>query len=197
MPGPPPNPNAVRRNARVGLVTLPAEGHKGRAPKWPLPDNPALGARIRMIEDDIEVLEERELDEGELSRTEKTRLTRLRERLAIAKAERDAILETEKDLWRKLWRTPQAAEWARQKWDREVAQYVRHKAAAEIGSLEDSKEARVRADALGLTPKGMKSLMWTISSDDLGARRQERAATGTDGTDGAKPRRRMVAVDGG
>ena len=194
MPGPPPNPNAVRRNARVGLVTLPAEGHKGRAPKWPLTDNPALGARIRMIEDDIEVLEERELDEGDLSRTEKTRLTRLRERLAIAKAERDAIVETEKDLWRKLWRTPQAAEWSRQKWDREVAQYVRHKAAAEIGSLEDSKEARVRADALGLTPKGMKSLMWTISSDDLGARRQERAATGTDG---AKVRRRMVAVDGG
>lgn len=192
--GPAGNPNAVRRNARVGLVTLPSEGFTGRMPKWPLPANPALGARIRMIEDDIELLEEREHDD-DLSRTERTRLTRLRERLAVAVAERDAVVETEKELWRKLWRTPQAAEWARQKWDREVAQYVRHKAAAEIGSLEDSKEARLRADALGLTPKGMKALMWTTASDQLAERRP--ATHAATGTDGPKSRRRFKAIDGG
>jgi hypothetical protein len=32
----PPNPNAVRRNARPGVTTLPAEGRKGDTPPWPL-----------------------------------------------------------------------------------------------------------------------------------------------------------------
>lgn len=37
MPGPPPKRNARRRNARPAWVTLPADGRKGRAPRWPLP----------------------------------------------------------------------------------------------------------------------------------------------------------------
>jgi hypothetical protein len=194
MPGPPANPNAIRRNARVGLINLPAGGFTGRIPKWPLPENPRLAARIGLLTDEIEVLEEKDLDEG-LSRTEKTKLSRTRERLAIAEAERTAIIENEKDLWRKLWRTPQAAQWARNKWDREVAQYVRHKAAAEIGSLEDSKEARMRADALGLTPKGMRTLLWVVPADEVTEKREQRgqAATGTDGKPAA--RRRLKAVD--
>lgn len=32
----PPNPDAVRRNARVGPVLLPKGGRKGPAPRWPL-----------------------------------------------------------------------------------------------------------------------------------------------------------------
>lgn len=36
-PGPPPNPNARRRNARPDWVTLPATGRKGPTPRWPLP----------------------------------------------------------------------------------------------------------------------------------------------------------------
>lgn len=36
MPGPPPNPNARRRNARPDWVTLPAEGRNGPTPRWPL-----------------------------------------------------------------------------------------------------------------------------------------------------------------
>lgn len=36
--GPPPDPNALRRDRKddAGWTTLPAEGRKGRAPKWPL-----------------------------------------------------------------------------------------------------------------------------------------------------------------
>ena len=34
---PAPKPDAVRRNARVGPVRLPAEGRKGDPPPWPLP----------------------------------------------------------------------------------------------------------------------------------------------------------------
>lgn len=33
---PPPKPDAIRRNARVGPVQLPAEGRKGAPPEWPL-----------------------------------------------------------------------------------------------------------------------------------------------------------------
>lgn len=190
MPGPPPNPNAVRRNPRVGLVRLPSGGRTGRMPKWPLPDNPRLTARINLLVEEIEQLEERDLDEGGLSRTERTKLSRLRERLAIAEVERDTIRATEKTLWRQLWKTPQAVQWEQLRWDREVAQYVRHKAAAEVGSMDDSKEARLRADSLGLTPKGMRSLMWTIDSDEVGEKRNERGATPQ-----PAERRRLRAVD--
>lgn len=196
MPGPSSNPNAIRRNARVGPVVLPGEGYKGRMPTWPLPENPRMVARIRLIQEDLEVLEERDLDD-DLSRTEKTKLTRTRERLAIAEAERDAILETEKELWKKLWRTPQACEWARLRWDRDVAQYVHHKAAAEIGSLDDSREARQRGHHLGLTPKGMKDLMWTIAVDQVAEKRAEKKAEQQDDEVSKRRRARPKAVDGG
>ena len=35
--GPPPNPNARRRNVRPSNAVLPAEGRKGPTPDWPLP----------------------------------------------------------------------------------------------------------------------------------------------------------------
>jgi hypothetical protein len=56
--GPAGNPNAIRRNTRVGLIQLPAGGRTGRTPNWPLPPDPRLSARIRLLEDEIEVLEE-------------------------------------------------------------------------------------------------------------------------------------------
>lgn len=188
--GPPPNPNAIRRNPRVGLIQLPAEGRKKRAPKWPLPPDPKLTARITLLEDEIEALEERDLD-GDLSRTEKTRLARTRERLAIAKAEAEAVATGELTIWRELWRTPQSVQWERLRWFRGVALYARHQSAAELGSLEDSREARQRAQALGLTPLGMKSLMWVIVEDEVARRREASAATGTDGSS----YKRLAAVD--
>jgi hypothetical protein len=193
VPGPPPNPNAVRRNPRVGVVILPAGGRTGRTPKWPLPDDPRLTARINIEADLIEELEQKELDEDGLSRTEATKLTRAKQRLAIAEATRDAILETEKRLWRDLWRTPQAAQWERLKWTNEVAQYVRHKSAAECGNLEESREARLRAKDLGLTPKGMKDLMWVIADDEVKAARAAKTAD----TKATERRKRFKAVDTG
>jgi hypothetical protein len=191
--GPPANPNAIRRNTRVGLVRLPAAGRRGRTPKWPLPDNPRLTARVDIEADLIEELEQRELDDGKLSRTDATKLTRAKQRLAIAETELRITLETETALWRELWRTPQAGEWERLKWTREVAQYVRHKVAAECGNLDESKEARLRAEALGLTPKGLRSLMWVIAEDEVAQARSARQAEDT-----AQARRRQIrAVDTG
>ena len=191
-PGPAPNPNAKRTNLRVGVVRLPAKGRTGRTPKWPLPDDPRITARINLLQDAIEELEERELAHGKLERTERTALTRKREALAIAEVERDVVRETEQELWRDLWHTPQAHAWEQLGWTREVAQYVRHKAAAEIGSMEDSKEARLRADSLGLTPKAMRSLMWVIAEDELGDKRAEKQQAAAPAT-----KRNLRAVDGG
>lgn len=36
MPGPPPKPNARRRNARPDWKVLPSEGRDGPAPEWPI-----------------------------------------------------------------------------------------------------------------------------------------------------------------
>lgn len=37
--GPPPDPNALRRERDKGdWISLPAEGRRGRVPKWPLPE---------------------------------------------------------------------------------------------------------------------------------------------------------------
>lgn len=35
--GPPPNPNARRRNVRPSNAVLPSEGRRGEVPAWPLP----------------------------------------------------------------------------------------------------------------------------------------------------------------
>lgn len=193
--GPAGNPNAQRRNARVGMVRLPAAGRKKRAPVFPLPSNPRLQAKIEIEQELIDELEEREIDEDGLSKTDSAKLTRARQRLKIAEVEKREIEEAEKTLWRDLWKTPQAIEWERLKWTREVAQYARHKALAECGSLDDSKEARLRGEALGLTPKGLKALMWVIDHDEVGERRNERTSQAATGTDGAPPRRRLKAVD--
>lgn len=46
----PPNPNAVRRNARVGTVKLPAEGRLGDPPRWPLPGRTTIAERAAWVE---------------------------------------------------------------------------------------------------------------------------------------------------
>src|SRR5262249_35851420 len=38
MPGPAPKPDAIRRNARVGPLSLPASGRPGEPPVWPFPE---------------------------------------------------------------------------------------------------------------------------------------------------------------
>ena len=40
MPGPPPNKNARRTNARPDWRALPSEGRQGDVPEWPMPTKP-------------------------------------------------------------------------------------------------------------------------------------------------------------
>lgn len=146
--GPPPNPNARRRNARPGGNTptvLPAEGRSGPAPKWPLPGK---------------------MQAGELA------------------------------AWRELWATPQAVAWERLGWVRTVARYCRVMVRAEAPDAPAvlSGEARQFEDRLGLTPLAMSRMRppWTISSDEIAERRDERTAAKTPP---ASSRARLKVVD--
>lgn len=186
MSGPAPNPLAIRRNHRPGVTRLPAGGFQGRIPKWPLRANPRLVVAVAAEEAMIEELEDKDLD-AKLTKVEAARLARAKYRLRIAEETLRATGKLEVELWRSLWRTPQASEWIRYRWTREVAQFVRHQAAGELGSLEQSREARIRADSLGLTPKGMKSLMWVVDVDEVAER-------GAGHASGKTPSRRRLAV---
>ncbi len=75
------------------------------------------------------------------------------------------LAKNEKKLWADLWKTPQATQWAKLGWTREVAQYVRHKVKGEGGSLDDAKEARQLSDRLGLSPLALLRLRWEIIDD--------------------------------
>lgn len=192
MPGPPPDPHAIRRNKRVGPTELPARGRKGRTPKWPLLPDPRLRAKVELLEESIAELEDRELDEG-LNRAEATRLTRTRERLKVAQVTMATIEETEVEIWRDLWHTPQAVMWEKLGWSREVAIYARLAAARDTGDMEAGKEARAWSDRLGLNPKAMRSLMWTIVEDQVTEQRKAKIAE----TTAQKRRRKIRAVDTG
>mgnify|MGYP007116842433 CR=1 FL=1 len=91
-------------------MLLPADGRKGKTPKWPLP--------------------------------------------TPAKAPEE-LLALEAELWATHWRLPQAVAWERIGCHHEVALFCRHMAAAEFGSIDAAKEARMRSDRLGLTPASM------------------------------------------
>jgi hypothetical protein len=163
----------ARRNAAIAMTQLPAEGRKGTAPKWPLrPDMTAIRARL-VAEQKVERLRE-QLNDEEDGR----KIGRLERQLDVALAEAEAIevqlaeqRGMELELWRGLWKTPQAVMWERLCWTREVAQYVRWKVLAELGSLDASKEARQLADRLGLSPLAMLRLRWAVAADEVGARR--------------------------
>ena len=92
--------------------------------------------------------------------------------------------KAERALWADLWNSPQAVAWERMGWARDVAQYVRHKVLGEMGSLDDAKESRQWSDRLGLNPKSMRSLLWTVAADEIA----EQRATPT------SARRRIKAV---
>lgn len=93
-------------------------------------------------------------------------------------------------IWAELWKTPLAAVWRRIGYLREVGQYTRWKARAEMGSIDAGKEARMLADRIGLTPQAMLRLRWEIPDDEVEKKRADKAKKA------AAPRRtRLKAVD--
>jgi len=173
-PAPKPADQRARRNATVGMTQLPWNGRRGRAPAWPLIDDlDAVVARDMAKRDADEAQEDLRIlaDTGELevmAAGDRRKLESAYERLRHKHLMLDAKIEAQKELqlglWKDLWKTPQATQWQKLSWTRDVAQYVRHKVLAELGSLDDAKEARQLADRLGLSPLSLLRLRWEIQS---------------------------------
>lgn len=172
--GPSASADPVRRNARAGGVKLPAEGRQGPTPEWPLRPDVTLQARLDVLRADQESLE-RALDacddQKEANRL-RHRLGKSVEAVALIEAVIRNAGELELELWAEVWSTPHAVVWERLKWTREVAQYVRWKAKAELGDLNASREARMLADRLGLTPRALQDLRWSIVDDEVAEKRK-------------------------
>lgn len=159
--GPAPSANRRRRNATTPMTPLPAGGRKGALPKWPLAADIVTRARLQVAADKVADLEWK-LEEG---KPVASQLTRAQEKLAELQQVVAIQADAELVMWRELWKTPQAAEWERGSYHREVAQYVRWKVLGESGDLDAAKEARQFADRLGLTPLAMLRLRWEIVDD--------------------------------
>lgn len=160
--GPPPKDpsHRRRRNATVAMTPLPASGRQGRPPAWPLGADIVTQAKLRVARDRVEDLEGKRAAGFPVS---EQALTRALERVAVLETVVEIQAASEAALWRELWRTPQAVEWERLRWTREVAQYIRWKVLAESGDMDAAKEARQLADRLGLTPLALLRLRWTIA----------------------------------
>lgn len=170
--GPPPTGHARRRNAAPGATQLPAEGRQGEPPRWPLPSDLATRAKLEVARDRVTLLEMQEADGKDVEE----KLDAARERVYVLQHTLANQDEAEAELWRELWRTPQAAEWERQRWTREVAMYVRWSVLAGCADLDAAKEARQLADRLGLTPMALLRLRWQITRDELADQRNQREA---------------------
>lgn len=176
--GPVSSGNARRRNATMALTQLPAEGYTGPVPDWPLGPDVNLWAQREVAQSRLDQLEWA-YDEGKPVDEDKI------DRARVAVKTLDHVIahqaEAEAELWELLWRTPPAVQWARLRWTRTVAAYVRWQVRGEAGDLKAAQEARHLNDRLGLNPVAMQRLRWTVVVDEVGEKRDERAAaTGTD-----------------
>jgi hypothetical protein len=179
--GPPPKPGDQRRrtNPTIALTRLPAEGRTGPAPGWPLIPDVVLTtrhelavAKVRSLEYDLEEAAAEDRPTAAIER----RLDTAREKAAIMAAQLREQRQLEATLWADLWLLPQAVQWERLGWTRDVAQYVRHKVMAELGDMDGAREARQWSDRLGLSPMALLRLRWEIVSDEVTARRETKAA---------------------
>lgn len=165
--GPPADPTSARSERRgttaiTAGTPLPSEGHRGRAPAYPLPKiNRGVSS------------------EGRANTVMTT-----------------AFRKRELEIWRLVWKTPQAAAWAGDSWRwQTIAEYCRIKAAVELDP--DSNAAllsrlREYRNEIGLSPDGMKANGWTIAQDQVA----QQAAKKTTATKKTAPQRRLRAVSG-
>lgn len=152
MPGPAPDPSALRRDRKddtSGWVTLPIEGFTGDVPEFPLP-------RISLYD---------------IYWSDKTRVKEFDE------AGTEDFREAEVMLWERVWRKPQAVQWARLGLELQVAAYVR----AFLASVAEDANSGMKTavlrmeDTLGISVKGLLTLRWRIIADEVTERRTKPA----------------------
>lgn len=162
--GPPPDPNALRRDRKedkAGWTILPAEGRQGDLPVWPLPADAALSSALEVAEGQAEMLGA-QIEAGMAPRGAPAKLAKLDQAIAEIKIRLRVAGEQEGILWVQLWATPQAVAWEKLRWTREVALYTRLQVQAELGDLNAAKEARQWSDRLGLNPTAMLRNRWKV-----------------------------------
>jgi hypothetical protein len=189
--GPTSSGNARRRNATMALTQLPAQGYTGPTPDWPLGPDVGLRSQLDVAQarlDDLEYAydEGRPVDEDKIDRA-RVNVKTLQHVLAHQ-------ADAEAELWSLLWETPQAVQWARLRWTRTVATYVRWQVRGEAGDLKAAQEARHLNDRLGLNPVAMQRLRWTVAVDELAEKRDERAAATGTGPTAEPTRQRRTTV---
>src|SRR4051794_29074197 len=83
-------------------------------------------------------------------------------------------IKRERELWARVWSTPQAVVWERLGWADVVARYVRQLVVAEQrdAPITALGEVRQLEDRLGLSPMAMLRLRWEIVADEVGGQRQ-------------------------
>ena len=84
----------------------------------------------------------------------------------------------ERECWAQLWHTPQAVAWERLGWSHEIARYCRLLVKASLPKAVPAVHGQCTAlaDRLGLTPKAMRMLLWTVASDEVAEQRDVPAA---------------------
>ena len=102
----------------------------------------------------------------------------------------DAPTEAEEVLWGRVWRSPQAAAWARLDWHVPVARYVRLLNAVNEDFTNASLHGQITQleDRLGLTPKAMRLMLWEVVEDEIAEFRPNVSAK-------ESAKRRIRAVD--
>lgn len=169
--GPPPDPNSLRTAKLIdkdGWLNLPAGGYDGPVPDWPLMPDLELVGKLEVAEGKVARLEG-DLDEAPASGRAAVlrRLDEAKEKAAVLTVQVREQRRLEETVWAEAWRSPQALAWAsRVGWYRDVAQYVRHKVLAEMGSMDDAKEARQWSDRLGLNPSALLRNRWRIVASE-------------------------------
>lgn len=109
--------------------------------------------------------------------------------------------EREAEVWRELWRTPQACAWSlpSEAWRlRSIAMYCRVSVRCEAEDVPASFYAQVHrfADQIGMTSAGLALMGWKVAEDEVAKKAQQRS-TAKPAEKSPAPTRRLRAVNGG
>ena len=163
--GPAPDPTSGRSDARgIVFTALPASGHAGPAPEFPLPRRSVYTKEWNEAGKQV---------------------------LVFDSAETARVSEREREFWAWLWTTPQACAWATasEAWRLpSIALYTRTFVICESGEATAADKGSLHrfADDIGMTPSGLRVNGWSIAQDEVGAKRAARQPS-------APPQRRLRA----
>jgi len=150
-------------------------------------------ARDRVVSLQLEL---QDADDGRTKGRLRRELNKNELAVATLQLQIEQATDAEVALWSELWSMPQAVVWEESHSHREVAQYVRWKIAAEQGSLDAAKEARMLSDRLGLNPLALVRLRLEIEkaeeAEDRGEQRRNKPSPPKRG--GGDPRATLRAV---